>query len=113
VEQGNGAPYLFVTLSCAEYHWQDIEKLLNDRRKIVGDPPVSLKSVTEKVRAVKHYSIIIQNFFQARMLDFLKNYAREVFGIHHYYARFEFAKRRNRSMYICWSCWERSLVLSI
>jgi hypothetical protein len=46
VEQGNGAPYLFVTLSCAGYHWQDIEKLLNARRKITGDPPISLKTVT-------------------------------------------------------------------
>jgi hypothetical protein len=66
VEQGNGATSLFMTLSCTEYHWQDIEKLLNSRIKIAGDPPVSLKSVTEKVRAV--------------------------FGIHHYYVRFEFAK---------------------
>jgi hypothetical protein len=46
VEQGNGSPSLFVTLSCIEYHWQDIEKLLNSRRRIAGDPPISLKSVT-------------------------------------------------------------------
>jgi hypothetical protein len=94
VEQGNGAPSLFVVLSCEEHHWQDIEKLLNARRNISGDPPVSLKSVTEKVRAVNDYSIIIQEYFQARVSDFLKNYAKEVFGIHHLYARFEFAKSR-------------------
>jgi hypothetical protein len=96
VEQGNGAPSLFVTFSCAEYHLQDIEKLLNDRRNIAGDPSVSLKSVTEKVRAVNDYSIIIQEYFQARVLDFLKNYAKEVFGIHTYYARFEFAKSQGQ-----------------
>jgi hypothetical protein len=90
VEQGNGYPSLFVTLSCAEFHWQDIEKLLNSRRKIAGDPPISLKSVTEKVRAVDDYSIVIQEYVQARVSDFLENYAKEVFGIHHYYARFEF-----------------------
>jgi hypothetical protein len=44
------------------------------------------------VRAVNDYSIVIQEYFQARVSDFLKNYAKEVFGIHHYYARFEFAK---------------------
>jgi hypothetical protein len=94
VEHGNGAPSLFVTFSCAEYHWQYIENLLNARRKIAGDPPISLKTVTEKVRAVNDYSIIIQEYFQARVSDFLENYAKEVFGIHHYYARFEFAKSR-------------------
>jgi hypothetical protein len=46
VEQGNGDPSLFVTLSCTEYHWQDIENLLNARRKIAGDPPISLETVT-------------------------------------------------------------------
>jgi hypothetical protein len=35
---------------------------------------------------------IIQEYFQARVTDFLQNYANEVFGIHHYYVRFEFAK---------------------
>jgi hypothetical protein len=96
VEQGNGDPSLFVTLSCAENHWQDIENLLNARRKIAGDPPISLKTVTEKVRAVNDYSIVIQEYFQARVSDFLKKYAKEVFWIHHYYARFEFAKSRGQ-----------------
>jgi hypothetical protein len=45
VEQGNGAPSLFVTLYCTEYHWQDIEKLLNARRKIAGDPHPYLSKV--------------------------------------------------------------------
>jgi hypothetical protein len=96
VEQGNGDPSLFVTVSCSEYYWQDIEKLLNDSRNIAGYTPVSLKSVKEKVRAVNDYSIIIQEYFQARVSDFLKNYAKELFGINHYYARFEFAKIRGQ-----------------
>jgi hypothetical protein len=36
VEEGNGPPYLFITLSCAEYHWKDIEMLLKKRRSIAG-----------------------------------------------------------------------------
>jgi hypothetical protein len=83
VEQGNGDPSMSVTFSCAEYHWKDIEKLLNARRKIAGYPPISLKIVTEKVRAVNDYSIVIQEYFQARVSDFVENYAKEVFGIHH------------------------------
>jgi hypothetical protein len=69
---------------------------LNDRRKIVGDPAVSLKSVMEKVRAVNDYSIIFQEFFQARVSDFIENYVKEICGIHHYYARFEFTKSRGQ-----------------
>jgi hypothetical protein len=69
---------------------------LNARRKIAGDPPISLKTVTKKVRALNDYSIVIQEYVQARVSDFLKNYAKEVFGIHHYYARFEFAKSRGQ-----------------
>jgi hypothetical protein len=88
MEQGNGAPSLCVTLSCAEHNLQDIEKLLNARRRIAGDPPISLNNVTEKVRVVNDYSIVIQEYFQARVSDILENYAKELFGIHHYYARF-------------------------
>jgi hypothetical protein len=53
---------------------------------------LSLKSITEMVMAVNDYSIIIQEYFQSRVSDSLENYAKEVFGIHHYYARLEFAK---------------------
>jgi hypothetical protein len=111
-EQGNGDPSLFVTFSCAEYHWQDIEKLLNDRRNIVGDPPVSLNSVTEKVREVSDYSIIILEYFQTRVTYFLENYAKQVCGIHHYYAMFEFTKSRGQIHVHIWPCWERSQVVS-
>jgi hypothetical protein len=96
VEQVNVDPSLCVTLSCVEYHWQDIENILNARRKIAGYPSISLKTVTEKVRTVNYYSIIIQENLQARVSDFLENYVKEVFGIHHYYARFEFAKSRGQ-----------------
>jgi hypothetical protein len=62
----------------------------------VGYPPISLKSLTEKVRTVNDYSIVIQEYFQARVSDCLENYAKEVFGVHHYYTRFEFAKSRGQ-----------------
>jgi hypothetical protein len=31
VNEGHGAPTYFITLSCAEYHWPDIRRLLEDR----------------------------------------------------------------------------------
>jgi hypothetical protein len=112
VEHGNGAPYLFVNLSCEEYHWQDIEKLLNDRRKIAGDPPVSLKSVTEKVRAVNYYSIIIQEYFQSIVSDFLETMPRKYLGYIIITPGLNSRRVGDRSMSIFWPCWERSLLLS-
>jgi hypothetical protein len=80
VEEENGRPSLLITLSCAEYHWKDIEMLLNKRRSISGEPPLTLESITEKVKDVNDYSIVIQEYFQARVTEFLENYANQVFG---------------------------------
>jgi hypothetical protein len=88
VEEGNGPPSLLITLSCAEYHWKDIEIVLYKRRSIVGEPPLTLESITEKVKAINDYSIVIQEYFQAIVTDFLENYAKQVFVIEHYVARF-------------------------
>jgi hypothetical protein len=70
--------------------------LLNKRRSIAGEPPLTLDIITEKVKAVNDYSIVIQEYFQARVTDFLENYAKQVFGIEHYFARFEFSKSRGQ-----------------
>jgi hypothetical protein len=36
MEKGNGVPTFFITLSCAEYHWQDIQRLIVDRCAVAG-----------------------------------------------------------------------------
>ena len=38
VEQGHGMPSFFITLSCAEYYWPDIIRLLNERLALAGHP---------------------------------------------------------------------------
>jgi hypothetical protein len=62
-------------LSCAEYHWKDIEKLLNATRNIAGESPIELGNITNKVKDVNDYCIIIQEYVQARVTDFFENYA--------------------------------------
>jgi hypothetical protein len=57
--------------------------LLNKIRSIAGEPPLTLDSITEKVKAVNDYLIVIQEYFQARVTDFLEKYAKQVFGIEH------------------------------
>ena len=36
IEAGHGLPNYFITLSCAEYMWPDIKRLIIDRFKIAG-----------------------------------------------------------------------------
>jgi hypothetical protein len=38
VAQGNGLPTFFITLSCAEYFWPDVIRLLNERLHIENHP---------------------------------------------------------------------------
>jgi hypothetical protein len=59
-----------------ERHWRIIGELLNERRRISGELPIELDNITDKVKAVNHYSIIVQEYFQARFVDFLKHYAK-------------------------------------
>jgi hypothetical protein len=85
IEQRNGELYMLVTMSCIVYNWQDIEKLLNDRRNNAGRHPVSLTNIKDKAKAFNDYSIIIQEYVQSRVTEFLESYAKGVFGVHHYY----------------------------
>jgi hypothetical protein len=39
VAEGNGGPQYFITLSCAEYHWPDIQRLLEERKSYFPEPP--------------------------------------------------------------------------
>jgi hypothetical protein len=51
LEEVNCVPSLFVTLSCAENPWKIIEKLLNARRKIAGDPPIEFENIINFAKA--------------------------------------------------------------
>ena len=42
------------------------------------------------------YTYIVQQYFHKRVEIFLSTYAKKVFGINHYYVRFEFAKSRGQ-----------------
>jgi hypothetical protein len=70
--------------------------VLNKRRSIAVEPPLTLDIITEKVKVVNDYSIVIQEYFQAGVTDLLENYAKQVFVIEHYFAIFEFAKSRGQ-----------------
>ncbi|MEE4247969.1 MAG: hypothetical protein V2I33_21465, partial [Kangiellaceae bacterium] len=96
VKEGNGPPAYFMTLSCAEYHWRDLQKLINEKRKLQGKLPLDLSILKNRINAMNEHAIIIQEYFVERVESFLKTFCKEVLGIEHYYVRFEFAKSRGQ-----------------
>ena len=97
VEQGNGAPMFFITLSCAEYAWPDIVRLIRERMELAGQDPSGCYIGSPKMSSiVNEYSIVIQEYFQRRVEIWLEGPGREIFGIKHYWVRFEFAPGRGQ-----------------
>ena len=98
VERGNGAPTFFITLSCAEHFWPDIIDLISERMTIADDPNRSDCYVgSPKIAQILNdYSIVVQEYFQRRVEIWLKSVGAKVFGIKHYWVRYEFAPGRGQ-----------------
>lgn len=111
IAQGHGAPNGFFTLSCAEYFWPDMIRLLEDRiwiaegchRNGPGAKTYRNGNVIDltndrkaRNKAVNDYAIVIQQFFVKRTEDFLNTVGKKILGIEHYWLRFEFAKGRGQ-----------------
>lgn len=111
IAAGNGAPHVFLTLSCSEYFWPDMIRLLeeriwiangsitndSERRCYSNGTPIDLqRNRTARNKAVNEYSIVVQEFFIRRLEDWLNTVAKTVLGIKHYWCRLEFAKGRGQ-----------------
>jgi len=97
IGRGNGAPMYFMTLSCAEYYWKDIAKLIRERLKIAGkDTSNCHPGAKGWASLVNDYSVVVQEYFQIRTEIWLKTVGKKVFGIKHYWVRYEFAPGRGQ-----------------
>ena len=111
IGEGHGAPNGFFTLSCAEYFWPDMIRLLEDRIWIAegrhrNGPGAKTERHGKEIdftndrkarnKAVNDYAIVIQEFFIHRTEDFLNTVGKDMLGIEHYWLRFEFAKGRGQ-----------------
>lgn len=98
VESGHGPPTFFITLSCGEYYWPDIIRLLKERMEIAKDPRVTkcFTGSTKLTEIINDYSIVIQEYFQDRLELWLKVVGKQVFGIAHHWGRYEFAPGRGQ-----------------
>ena len=97
IERGNGPPTFFITLSCAEYFWPDVIDLLRDRLKLAGkDSSRCYLGSPHLVQLVNDYSLVIQEYFQMRTVAWLESVGKTIFGIKHYWIRYEFAPGRGQ-----------------
>ena len=97
VECGNGAPMFFITLSCAEYYWADIEEIIKDRMEQAGLDSTSCKIGHPGFsQLVNDYSVVVQEYFQERVTTWLETVGKTIFGIEHYWVRYEFAPGRGQ-----------------
>ena len=94
IQCGHGAPTLFITLSCAEYHWKDIKKLVQQRLAIAGKH-LDIDD-TNYISIVNDYTLIVQEYFQQRIEIWMKTIGKHVFGIKHHWLRYEFAPGRGQ-----------------
>lgn len=95
VNVGNGPPSLFITLSCAEYYWPDIKRLLNERLSIAG-VDTSDQSTRQFFQNTNDYTLVVQEYFQQRVSLWLQTVGKQVFKINHHWLRYEFAPGRGQ-----------------
>ena len=97
VEMENGPPSYFLTLSCTEYYWPDILRLVEERIKIeTGKCHQLVCNCSNIVQVMNNYSSVVQEYFQRRTELWLETVGRDVFGIAHYWMRYEFAPSRGQ-----------------
>jgi hypothetical protein len=97
VEKGNGVPMFFITLSCAEYYWHDIIRLLKQKLELAGkDSSNCYVGSTKMTTILNEYSSVIQEYFQKKVQIWLDTVGKQIFGIKHYWVRYEFAPGRGQ-----------------
>lgn len=100
IARGRGPPTFFITLSCAEFWWPDLMRLLAQlERKAKREVQASaIESGNSQAiqKSSKRYALYVNDFFMKRAKCFLKTVLKDALGIEHYWARVEFAPGRGQ-----------------
>jgi len=100
---GNGPPTFFITLSCAEYWWKDLKRLMIELETHAGETNrvENLKKETEDgfkemTKSIRRWTAHVNDFFMKRANSFMENILKDAMGIEHYWGRVEFAPGRGQ-----------------
>ncbi|XP_052119516.1 uncharacterized protein LOC127748760 [Frankliniella occidentalis] len=87
-----GLPSIFLTMSCADGHWNDLYRLLSD---------VDPNSLTEqdRRRLVQDNPHIVDSFFDFRIKTFLSEVLQKQYKVTDYWYRIEF---QHRALHTVW-----------
>ena len=96
IHRGNGPPNLFLTFSCAEHYWPDIKNLLAERYRLAKLPTPNINDEKIGSTIVNEMTVVIQEYFQKRIQHWLKTIGKNIFGINHYWLKYEFAPARGQ-----------------
>lgn len=103
LEQKHGPPTLFITLSCAEYWWPDLQILLSERLRKSGNKhhdELAIKIMqgdhSSRIKGVNLHTGLVQDFFHKKTEAWLQIVGKKVFKIEYYWAAYEFAAGRGQ-----------------
>jgi len=94
IEQNHGPPTLFITLSCAEYFWPEVKRLISERFSIVNLTPPDINK--HYIQCINDYTLIVQELFQQRVQIWLNTIGKKIFEIQYFWGRYEFTKQRGQ-----------------
>ena len=87
----------FITLSCAEHSWPDIIRFIRERMAIAGDNTNECYMGSPQLpRLINDYSIVIQEYFQKRVITWLEEVGKPMLNLTNYWIRYEFAPGRGQ-----------------
>ena len=78
-------PTLFITGSCAEFHWPELLSLLEDFEYAATGNAVDLRADHKKrYKLCQDYSVVVQQFFQERLKRYIELVLKPALGVVHY-----------------------------
>ena len=94
IEMGHGPPSFFITFSCAEHYWEDVKRLILERKMANSGESMDTEHIS--TTDINNYAIVVQEYFQHRVQNWLATVGKHVFKIRHHWLRYEFAPGRGQ-----------------
>ena len=100
IQKGRGLPSFFLTLTCAEFYWKPLRRLL----ELYLDQ--SLDTKQKMYVAVKENPHIVTTYFDIRVKCYFKTVMTHIFSVTSYWFAYEFARTRGM-IHLHGLCWRK------